>query len=285
MFLITQFIGLWVINYYAQPDNVLPFGMGTQDTETYNTAIDIISLIVAFAIAIGLFFLLRKKKAKNVIRLWFFIVVLIALGIFLTALLDLQKPYLFLSLVFALPIALSKIYKRNIIIHNLSELMIYPAIAAVFVPLLNVNGAIILLTVVSVYDMWAVWKSGIMQKMVKFQMDEVKVIGGFLIPYLSKKQKAQLKKLRSQKVKSKTQQKGIKVNVALLGGGDSAFPLIAAGVIFIHLGLLPAIFMIFGAFLALGLLLFFGDKSKMYPAMPYISYGALIFLGISQLIL
>ena len=57
MFLITQFLGLWIVNYYAQPENVLPFGMDTPEIEDHNTAVDIISLVVAFAIAIGLFFL------------------------------------------------------------------------------------------------------------------------------------------------------------------------------------------------------------------------------------
>ena len=282
MFLITQFLGLWIINYYNQPDNALPFGMEVQETEDYNTVIDIISLVVAFAIAIGLFFLLRKKRAKHVIRLWFFIVVLISLGIFFTALFNFPLGLAYIGLLIAIPIAFFKIFRRNLIVHNLSELMIYPAIAAVFVPFLNVNGAIILLTIISIYDMWAVWKSGIMQKMAKFQMEEVKVFGGFSIPYITKKQRAQLKKLRKQKTKSK--QKGIKVRIGALGGGDSVFPLITTGIVLVHLGLGPAIFTIFGAFLGLTLLLLFSDKDKFYPAMPYISYGALIFLGISQLI-
>ena len=47
---------------------------------------------------------------------------------------------------------------------------------------------IILLVVISIYDMWAVWKSGIMQKMAKYQMDELKIFSGFYVPYASKRQ-------------------------------------------------------------------------------------------------
>jgi presenilin-like A22 family membrane protease len=281
MFLIAQFIGLAIINYYAQPEHPLPYGMGMPEKQEYNTPLDILSIVVAFAIAISVFFLLSKHKSKVIIRLWFFVVVLLALGVFFTALLNLQKPFLFLGLVFALPIALSKIYKRNIVIHNLSELMIYPAIAAIFVPYLNVLGAIILLGLISIYDAWAVWKSGIMQKMAKFQMTEVKVFGGFLIPYLTKQQRTQLKKLENS---NKKLDKKIKVNVAVLGGGDVVFPTIVAGIALINLGLFAALSIILGAFMGLGLLLILSEKKKFYPAMPFISAGILICLGLWALV-
>ena len=86
-----------------------------------------------------------------------------------------------IALVIAIPLAIGKIYKRNFIVHNFSELLIYPGIAAVFVPLLNLTSIIILLILISIYDMWAVWKSKIMQKMAKFQMNELKIFGGFYV--------------------------------------------------------------------------------------------------------
>lgn len=281
MFLITQFIGLWIVNYYSQPANPLPFGMEVPEEEQMNTVGDIISIVLAFAIAIGLFFIFRKNKSRLILRGWFFIVVLLSLGIFFVALLNLEPPYIFLALIFALPLALSKVYKRNLISHNLSELMIYPAIAAVFVPFLNLLGAIILLILISLYDAWAVWKSGIMQKMARFQMDEVKVFGGFLIPYLNKKQEAQLKRARKQKNANSL---ALKVNVAILGGGDVVFPIIVAGVTLLQIGLAAAIAVILGALVGLGALLFLSKKKKFYPAMPFISTGILTFLGISLLI-
>ena len=113
MFLITQFLGLWIVNYYAQPENVLPFGMDTPEIEDHNTAVDIISLVVAFAIAIGLFFLLQKKRSKHIIRAWFFIVVLIALGIFFTALFNFPLGLAYIGLLIAIPIAFFKVFRRT----------------------------------------------------------------------------------------------------------------------------------------------------------------------------
>jgi presenilin-like A22 family membrane protease len=122
--------------------------------------------------------------------------------------------------------------------------------------------------------MWAVWKSGIMQKMAKYQMNELKIFSGFFIPYISKKVRMGLKGLS----KSELKKKKIKANVAILGGGDVVFPVITAGVMLKDFGLWPAIFVIIGAALGLSYLLFFAEKKKFYPAMPFITAG--IFLGI-----
>jgi len=274
MFLLTQFIGLFVINYYLQPGHVLPYGMGVEDASAQTTGGMIFSIVLAFAFAIGLFFLFKKFKSKIILKLWFFVVVVIALGLFFTALLDLSAKFAFLGLIFALPLALSKVYERNIISHNLSELMIYPGIAAVFVPILNLTGMIILLILISVYDMWAVWQSKIMQKMAKYQMDELKVFSGFMVPYLTKVQR---EKIRSMRSKSKEKQ-SIRVNMAVLGGGDVVFPIITAGVMLKLFNPYVSFFVIGGALLGLGLLMSFSEKKKFYPAMPFITGG--IFLGL-----
>lgn len=269
MFLITQFIGLFVINYYLQPGHVLPYGMGVENVPVEST-LNILSIVIAFIFAIGIFFLFRKFKAKVVLKLWFFIVVIIALGLFFTALLDLPNKFAFLGLIFALPLALSKVYERNMISHNLSELMIYPGIAAVFVPILNFWGMIILLVLISIYDMWAVWQSKIMQKMAKYQMDELKVFSGFLVPYLTKAQREKVKSMKSSK------KPPMKVNVAVLGGGDVVFPIITAGVMLKVFNPIVSLFVIGGAFLGLALLLSFSEKKKFYPAMPFITGGILL---------
>jgi hypothetical protein len=62
--------------------------------------------------------------------------------------------------------------------------------------------------------MWAVWKSGIMQKMAKYQMEHLKVFSGFFVPYLSKSQKKKVKAMRKSKSRSG---KNIKVNVKSKG--------------------------------------------------------------------
>jgi len=277
LFIVTQFIGIYVIDHYMNNDNQLPYGMAPppieKESDFYTSFLP--SIIIAFIIAISVLFLLMKFNAEFVLRLWFFLVVVVALGISLNAFIPEFKNSSLFILILILPLAFIKIYKRDFLVHNATELFIYPGIAAVFVPLLNIWTIIILLILISFYDMWAVWHSGLMIKMAKYQMNKLKVFGGFFVPYISKKVRAKIKKLKKSQLKGKR----IKVDIAILGGGDVIFPLIAAGVALKFLGFLPALFVIIGATLGLTYLLFHAEKKKFYPAMPFISAG--VFLGLA----
>jgi len=158
----------------------------------------LVTIIISFAIAIFVIFLLSKFKAKWFLKIWFFAVVVLALGITLYALFFYLKiPYgALIALLIALPLAIYKIFKQHILIHNLTELMIYPGIAAVFVPILNVWTIIILLIAISIYDIWAVWHAGFMQKMAKFQIQQLKLFAGFFVPSLGSKQRAQIRAIK-----------------------------------------------------------------------------------------
>jgi len=209
--------------------------------------------------------------------------VVIALGITFTTLLSTIPKIAyasFIAIAIALPLAFIKIYKRNFLIHNTTELFIYPGIAAVFVPILNIWTIVILLILISLYDMWAVWKSGFMQKMAKYQIDKLKIFSGFFIPYVSKKVRLQIKRMKPSQLKKKK----IKANVAILGGGDIIFPIITAGVMLKTLGLMSAILVIIGAALGLGYLFFHAEKKKFYPAMPFITAGIFAGMVVSYLI-
>ena len=278
MFLVTQVIGLYVVNHYSQEDNQLPYGMEPPEIKENKDFFNIFpSIIIAFIIAIALFFLLTKFKIEFILKLWFFVVIVIALGISINSFLPKFQYLSLISLAIALPFALIKVFNRNILVHNGTELLIYPGIAAIFVPLLNIWTIILLLILISVYDMWAVWHSGIMQKMAKYQINTLKIFSGFFIPYISKKQRQMIKSLKKTFKKSELKKKGIKINIAILGGGDVVFPIITAGVMLKTLGLWSAIFVILGAALGLLYLFFFSEKKKFYPAMPYITAG--MFLG------
>jgi len=291
MFLITQLIGLWVINFYNQDTNSLPYGM--EPPEEIDQETSIISILFAFAIAVSLFFILIKIKAEKFIRLWFFVVTTIAIGLTLNVIFfKLSLWYAaFLALIIALPLAYFKIFKRNLIVHNITELMIYPGIAAVFVPILNGLGIIILLLAISLYDIWAVWKSEIMQKMAKYQIEKLKFFTGFFVPYADRKQRKKIKLLKqkyknkSDKVKERAFKKAkIKVNLAILGGGDVIFPIITAGVFYKIMGILPALIITASATLGLLYLFVLAKKGKFYPAMPFITIAMYLGMMISWLI-
>src|SRR3989304_4992765 len=183
-----------------------------------------------------------------------------------------------IALIIAIPLAIIKVFGRSFIVHNLTELLIYPGIAAIFVPILNIYTVIALLLLISVYDMWAVWHSGIMQKMAKYQINHLKIFSGFFVPYVSGKVRQQIKNWKKTLSKTQLKKKRIKVNVAILGGGDIVFPIIASGVMLKTLGLVPAFFVIAGATLGLAYLFVAAEKRKFYPAMPFITAG--VFAGV-----
>lgn len=292
MFLLTQIIGLAVINAYHAHSDVIPYGMSPPADIT--PASSFVSIVLAIIFAVVLMLLLMRFNVALFLRLWFFIVITIALGItfnvlFMNTSLSSTMVNLglfsmdaasLLALAISIPLASIKVFNRNLIVHNLTELLIYPGIAVIFVPLLNLWTVILLLILISLYDMYAVWQAGFMQKMAKYQINHIKVFGGFFVPYLGKKEKELIKNARSRGMKSKK----IKVSVAILGGGDVVFPLILAGVVLRQIGILPALITILGATLALMGLFYLSKKGKFYPAMPFITAGCFMGLGLYQLI-
>lgn len=271
MFLLTQFIGLYVV-----ASDSVPSFLSSTNADTSSAAFYFYQLISSFIIAILIVVLITKYKLRLVMKTWFTIVVIIAISISAAAILKNIfgiTNYIF-PLALAIVLGILKLLRPSVVIHNATEMLIYPGIAAIFVPILTPFYVIILLILISIYDIWAVWHSGIMQKMAKFQMNELKIFGGFLIPYLTKKVRQKIASMK----KSKKKEKKMKISMAILGGGDVVFPIITAGVFMLALGMSYAISVILGALVGLTLLLIFSEKKKFYPAMPFISAG--IFLGL-----
>ena len=302
MFVVTQLIGLVVIDAYSPSRTVqvsehgtlvnktvggnitVPYGMEPPQTKTsLEFWAMFLQIVISFVIAIVIFFFLIRKKSSTLIRIWFTFVVFITIALAVNALLGRALPSLqYLNetaLAIAVPLTFFKIFKRNIVVHNLTELLIYPGLAAVFVPILNMWTAIILLIVISIYDIYAVWKSKLMVNLAKYQIKQLKVFTGFFVPYMTNKVRGQIAKL-----KGKKKMKKFKVNLAILGGGDVAFPLIFAGVILNKYGMTDALITIAFTSVALLLLLTFSKKGKFYPAMPFLTAGCLVGFLISLVI-
>ncbi len=311
MFILTQFLGLYVVDHYSPvkvvngiqenvtSPNHLPLGLEPPpENNKINAWQTLLYIIPAFIIAILIFFFLTKIKSDIFMKIWFSLVIVVALFVSVLSFVPASVYAWIIALAISLPLAFFKIIKRNIMVHNITEMLIYPGIAAIFVALLSspenpsrgLYSVMALLILISVYDMWAVWHSGIMQKMAKYQINKLRIFGGFLIPYLSKQVKAKLKKLKRSGKRNKN--KRIKVNFAILGGGDIVFPAITAGVVLRKFGFssflgvqlpLASLLVILGAVLGLGFLLFLGKK-KPYPAMPFLSAGMFVALGACYLI-
>lgn len=299
MFFATQLIGLFVMNAYSpqnqlvynqtssQYENVsiaqeLPYGLQPPEQEA---SFNLLNILISMVFAILLILLLMKINARLFLRIWFFLVVIIAISVTLNSVIfEFIKYSPWIVLLLSVPLAYVKIFRRNILVHNITELLIYPGIAVIFASMLNLWAVVVLLLLISVYDIYAVWHAKFMQKMAKFQINELKIFAGFFIPYLNKKQRAELKQSRSQKFsKTKMKNKQMKVSLAILGGGDVVFPLILAGVVLKIWGIIPAIIISIFATIALLILFIIARKGKFYPAMPFITAGCLVGLFFSYL--
>lgn len=266
-FLLSQIIGLFIVDAYIdvkstettgelqwkELPSIAGFQMERPDITPQQTMI-----YVGMAILVGTLLILLIIKLGTMLlwKLWFFIAITVCLQVGIGAFLP-----DFFALILAVFFALYKIISRNAIVHNVTEVFIYGGLAAMFVPVLNVVYAFIMLIALSLYDMYAVWKSKHMVKMATFQT-ESGLFAGFFVPYKVKKT----------------------ARIAVLGGGDIGFPLIFAGVVLKTQGFLPAI--IVASFVTLSLLglLMLSRQNKFYPAMPFLTAGCSLGYLVSVLI-
>lgn len=269
LFLAAQFIGLWTINLSIDKEATEATGetawitlpLGLERPELGETSVQqIIQLALIIAIVTALALILIKFRASNLWKYWFLIGVIFTLLLtFYILLKQIINPDIALKIAVgaAIILAIFKVFRSNVILHNLTELFIYSGLAIIFVPILNMIAIIGILILISIYDFIAVRKTKHMVSMAKFQ-SKTRVFAGLLIPYGKKE--------------------------AILGGGDIGFPLIFAGIVLRTYSIFPAV--IVSIFAALGLIYLFmiSKKDTFYPAMPFITAGCLLGYGLTLLI-
>jgi len=282
-FFITQIVGLFIINGYIDQGQTQETGQVVEkplpllerpDVEESTSWVLIFgAILVGTVIAL----IIMKLKLFFMWKFWFFMSVWFCLTVAFYAFAG-----LYIALVLALILTVLKVFRSNIAVHNITEIFIYGGLASIFVFFMDLNSAVILLLLISLYDMYSVWKSKHMIKLAEFQTSQ-KLFAGVFIPY-------KMPKKTDKKKKGKTV--SIAVKSAILGGGDIGFPLIFSGVVFKSLVLvysLPVAFLqtfIISVTTALALLWLFvkAESDKYYPAMPFVSIGCLAGYGIIALI-
>ena len=279
IFLLAQFIGVGVIYKYIDHEQSVVDGatvfkeLPIGERPPIEEGMSFIPLILMVLIGTGILLLLIKYNLHLVWKVWFLLAVVIALTISWGAFI--QKE---LALFLALAIGIWKVFRPNVWVHNLTEIFVYGGIAAIFVPLFNVFSVGVLLVLISLYDAYAVWKSKHMVTLAKSQMN-ARVFAGLMLPYkegkLAKIDKSKKKKGGKEKTKPVTKGK-----MAILGGGDIAFPLIFAGVLLKEFGLWQSLLIPIFSAVGLGFIFWKGDSNKIYPAMPFISVGCFIGLAV-----
>jgi presenilin-like A22 family membrane protease len=312
-FILAQVTGLWIINKEAKvtvdlKDNSTSItfsdtAVGARPETTGSGSL--IYVLIAIAIGTGLVLIIVKFGRTNLWRLWFFLAVWMALSVSLGSIITGKIFFSHdIAIALALIFASWKLLRPNIIIHNLTEVLMYAGIGLIIVPLFDVKWAVILLILISLYDMYAVWKSKHMVKMAEFQ-SKSNVFAGLMIPYSQKNNKVKLStRMTISEDKTSTIATNTKPKIragktstknAILGGGDIAFPLIFIGSVMNELILkfynaqstwtietiktvafMQSSIIIFTTTIALLLLFIFAKKGKFYPAMPFLTAGCLV---------
>lgn len=278
LFLLSQVIGLLIINKDIEVTKSADGAIVTEHTSEkiigkppVSKSTGFLYIFSVILLGTGLAFLLLKFKIVRLWKLWFFIAILFCLTIAFSVFIN-----YYIAFAVALMLALVRILKPGLLIHNFTEVFMYSGIALVLVQWMNLFAGFMLLILISIYDMIAVWKSKHMIKLAKFQT-EAKTFAGLLIPYKKSKTIGKIAKTIPKKTK--------KAKTAILGGGDIGFPLVFAGVVMESLifkdiakpiAFLAALIIPLFAAIALLLLLLKGKENRFYPAMPFISSGCFI---------
>lgn len=294
LFLVSQLVGLWLVNESISDVSVVN---GTTTISHATTAIGerpplhgYQSFLYLLLGVLGgtLLLLLLVKFHKTVLwKAWFLLAVFLAQTVAYGVLL----PQL-VALALALLLAIWKVYKPNPIIHNVTEVFLYAGIAVLLVPLFNVFWMLMILLAISVYDFIAVWKTKHMVSMARFQANS-NVFAGFVVPKKGNLPAltASMNPVSTVKSAAKSAKKLNAVTpdlqmaggpVAILGGGDIAFPLLFTGTVMESLirdGLSKTaafeivLLVTAGATLALLFLFLYSEKGRFYPAMPFLTIG------------
>jgi presenilin-like A22 family membrane protease len=307
LFFVSQVVGLGVLAYNAQTQLVV-------EPITNESSIIVVYeetaagprpevqgygslLYIAVAVALGTLIILGLIKLKLggfIWKAWYFlavtIAIAIAMGVFIPA---------FIAFIFGAVLAFFKLYYKHPLVHNFTEILMYAGIALLLVPLFSVLWAFALLVLISLYDMYAVWKSKHMIRLANFTTEQ-KLFPGLALTYSSEntsKSKVRSnerekqnhstfsqKNLASKKTSSKTVSTKSSKNkrLAILGGGDIIFPLLFTGTILNSLlvmgfeklsALSLSLVVSITTAIALYLLLYYAKKDRFYPAMPFVSAG------------
>lgn len=298
MFLTAQVVGLYLINLST---NVIENKEGVVQIEFTETALverpqiqgtqSVIFIVIAVAVGTLLLLFLAKKSKVNWWKAWFILAVWLTLTISLGVVLHGSDLF---PAILALALTLWKIYKPNIFIHNITEILTYSGIAVLLAPILNIITGIIILILFSIYDAYAVWKSKHMITLAKFTT-KANLFPGLSIPYSVKEQKTHIHtKIEKKETEPPKPPKDEGPKTGLLGGGDVVFPLIFAGVVMIELinsgvtkqeAYFLSLIVVLGALASLLFLFWISKKDKFYPAMPYLTTGCLLGYGVMLLVL
>lgn len=243
VFLLHQLFGIFIISNISSEELVTEYSQNEISPEV---------IFLPFFIIIASVIFIILSKFKILIKYWHTLALVLCGFITLSVIIEPLQALILSILIIILKKSTDDEYYNNV-----SELIIYPSIAIILMPVLNLLSAIILLLIISVYDFLAVYLSKHMIVLAKTQMKE-NIFSGIKINYGKES--------------------------AIIGGGDIAFVMILVTVILRDYSLINSV--ITAVFSSIGLLalLLLAEKKKFYPAMPFLAISSIIGFFVSILL-
>ena len=287
LFVLSQVIGLFLLDTTIDPIKSAATGktefkeLAFGERPPLEEETSYLPMVITILVGTVIMLLLIKFKLLWIWKIWFTFAVVFSLTIALAVLVPVVWAF-----AIALIFGIWKVFFPHFWVHNITEVLIYPGIGLIFVHLLNLFSVSVLFVLISIYDAYEVWKSKHMVKLAQAQA-ESKVFAGLLVPYNFKLEKTEekVKVMAHGSTLHQSAPRMVKVQTAMLGGGDIGFPLLFSGVVLKEMGLWQSFVVVGFATAALAFLFWIGKKEKFYPAMPFLAVGCFVGLGVAWVVM
>lgn len=234
LFLLVEVFGVWATSSYFRRE--LPYGL---EAPEWKPEVAPIAFMIILLLATALMIFLVRKRINLLLGAWFFLAIFLCSSVGLASFLP--ESY---ALGIALILTILRFRERDIYLHNLSEMLSYVGVTAIFLPLFTPLTTLILLLIISIYDFIAVFKTKHMIKMFEYQKGFGILLGLFT---------------------------RYKDEVAFLGGGDVVFVMLFSAILAKFYGFAYGLISVYLAALTIFLIGIFGERKKFYPAMPFLT--------------
>ena len=258
------------ISLWPQPPPATPIPGAEAPAPFWTSLGPILIYFFAVVIVLGIvLFLIPMSALRNVLRVIF--AFLFAWGFFIALVFWIP---LTIAVIVSVAIGLTWLFVPRVWLHNLAMIFAMVSIGAVFGRMISPWTAMILLSVIAIYDFFAV-RFGYMLWLTQ-KLSESVTLPAFFIPRFMSQWKDRLKENSIAKL---AEEKPSERDFSILGGGDIAFPLLLVSSVYFAYGftnaILVAVFSLVGLIGAYWIQAVF-IKGKPMPALPPIAVLSLI---------
>lgn len=270
-FIISNFLGFFAAR------NLLSMEEMPETPVANESASSGVYFFLVVGLSTALMLVLYKLKASLVIKAWFALAIFLTLNVFFSTFLEFIYAILATAIFFIIR------YKtKRWQIRNLVDICAFAGAGALFGSMIGILPAIILLILLSVYDIVSVFYTKHMVSLAKSGVKSDTFMG---ISYpkasgISKEEKEVEgdSDKTDNKVKSRTKEEK-ESKFGVLGGGDIIIPMIVSIALIKKFTILSGVFAVLFSALSLSVLLLKSKKGKFYPAIPPLAFG--LFSGFS----